>query len=102
LDMSSAGCQHHQPVEAKGNSTGLRHSSQRIYEICVHRIALTMDTLLFVHRRLEPGALFSDVRQFAEAVGKLDPTEVKLETFGDFVAPRFWPRQGGQRQRVLI
>ena len=70
-------------------------------EIFVDRVALAVNTLLFVHLSLEALALFDRISQFAKAVRKLDAAGVELEplrrglkrgaqcSLGPFIMPLF-------------
>ena len=102
IDALGAGCQHDQPIKAESDAGRPWHIGERGHKILVQRIALAVNALFLGHRDLETHALFSHVREFAEGIGEFDPAGVKLETFSDFIAAGFCPRQRRQRQWVLI
>src|SRR5689334_17475331 len=69
FDLLRSRTQHGQTVETQGYSSTFRHAElQGRQEVGVDRVALTIQALLEVHIRLEPGTLHTGVGQFAERV----------------------------------
>ena len=102
IDPPSAGCEHHQTVEAERDPTGVWHVRKRRQEIFVERITLAVAALLLRHLALQPAALFGRVGELGKAVGEFDAAHKKLEAFGDARVRRRGPRQRRLPGRILI
>ncbi len=94
--------QHHQAIEAERDTARLRHAGKGGQEILVDRIGLLAAVPSRRHGGLETAALFGGVRQFAEAVGDLDPAHIKLEALRQPRVGGARSRQGGLGRRVEI
>src|SRR6185503_10410790 len=80
VDMRRARSEHHQPVEAQGNTGAFGHAvRERGEEILIDRIGLAIKRALFRLIGFEAPALLGGIGQLAEGIGELKPANIKLE-----------------------
>ena len=108
IDANCAGCNHGQPVEAKGDPGGWRHADGKSgQEVFVQRPVLAGDCVAAGAICCEARALFLGVGQLDKGVGELDAADEQLEALGDARIGRVAPGQGclcrgpvGQERRM--
>ena len=101
--MRGAGQQHDEAVEAERDAGAIRQAVfERRQEILVDRISLAVERLLFGLIGEKSAALLLRVGQFAERIGEFEAADIKLEALAEPRVAGLWPRQGGERDGIVV
>src|SRR5262249_5373978 len=90
------------PKNPGGSSGAWRHPRHSVQKILIDRIALAVDSLPLRHLLFEPFALRSGIGELREAICKLHPASINLETFSEPRIGRFRLRARGLDGWVVV